>query len=87
MNGVSVSPGQNLQNAPTWQVENTARKRAIFANFNHPTPPDTKSFNATRLTLWSTCRYCTSNINSDLPSMGNTDTLHSTFTTYFHFTY
>jgi len=35
MNGVSVSPGQNLQNAPTWQVENTARKRAFLAFFWH----------------------------------------------------
>jgi len=25
MNGVSVYPGQKSQNAPTWQVENTAR--------------------------------------------------------------
>jgi len=33
MNGVSVSPGQNLQNAPTWQVENTARRRPFSANF------------------------------------------------------
>jgi len=27
MNGVSVSPGQNLQNAPTWQVEIYGKKR------------------------------------------------------------
>jgi len=27
MNGVSVSPAQKSQNAPTWQVENTASDR------------------------------------------------------------
>jgi len=34
MNGVSVSPGQKSQNAPTWQVENTARRRPISAIFD-----------------------------------------------------
>jgi len=33
MNGVSVSPGQILQNAPTWQVEKQAGRGVFFSYF------------------------------------------------------
>jgi len=39
MNGISVYPGPKTQNAPTWQVENTAREEAIFCNFGPQTTP------------------------------------------------
>jgi len=33
MNGIPVCLCRKTQNAPTWQVENTAREEAIFAYF------------------------------------------------------
>jgi len=35
MNGIPVSQSQKTQNAPTWQVENTARERLFFCIFSH----------------------------------------------------
>jgi len=43
MNGVSVSPGQKSQNAPTWQVENTARRR-LFFTISRPVDTSPTSF-------------------------------------------
>jgi len=34
LNGVSVSPGQKSQNAPTWQVEKQAGRSVIFKIFD-----------------------------------------------------
>jgi len=41
MNGVSVCLAPKTQNAPTWQVENTARKRAFFSVFMPQAAPST----------------------------------------------
>jgi len=39
MNGISVSPGQKTQNAPTWQVEKQARRRPFSAYFEQQSHP------------------------------------------------
>jgi len=41
LNGIPVSPGPKTQNAPTWQVENTAGRSVLFrfpGGFRTPIP-------------------------------------------------